>query len=210
VDHVIEDSAYNTELLKEAARANKSKYEILNEEILKLEKEDCCLTKDYHLLGYFHGNRSPRANPNLKGMISGISSNLTKAELCKKYLSAIQSVALGTRHIIESLNAGGYNIKNLHMCGGGTKNPIWLREHADSTGCEINLPKEQDAVLLGSAILAASAAGLFPSAVDAMRAMSVIGEKISPRTDMKSYYDKKYKIFLEMYEDQMKYKKIIE
>lgn len=49
----------------------------------------------------------------------------------------IQSVALGTRHIIDVMNDNGYNISVIRMNEGGTKNPIWLWEHADITGCQV-------------------------------------------------------------------------
>ena len=42
-------------------------------------------------------------------------------------------------------------------CGGDTKNPVFLREHADATGCRVVLPREPEAVLLGAAMLGAVA-----------------------------------------------------
>lgn len=74
------------------------------------------------------------------------------------YLATIQGLAYGTRDIIEALNARGYGIDTIIAAGGGTKNPIFLREHANATNCRIILPKEPDSVLLGSAILGAMAA----------------------------------------------------
>ncbi|QDT65263.1 FGGY-family carbohydrate kinase [Calycomorphotria hydatis] len=48
---------------------------------------------------------------------------------------------------------GSYRIDTILACGGGTKNPVFLREHADITGYSIMLSKEQESVLLGSAML---------------------------------------------------------
>ena len=209
VDIVIRDSSYYPKLMAEAEETGKDQYQILNDEIYRLEEDDPYFNKDFHLLGYFHGNRSPRGNPYLKGMISGISMNETKTELAKKYLAAIQSVAYGTRHIIEELNKKGHQIEEIHICGGGTKNPVWLREHADITGCEMVLTKEPEAVLLGSAILAAAASKTFPSVQEAMSTMSEIGYSVSARIEMKPYHDLKYRVFHEMYEDQIKYEKMM-
>ena len=66
------------------------------------------------------------------------------------YLATVQSIAYGTRNIIEALNARGYQISRLYAVGGGTKNPLWLQEHADVTGADIYLPEEPEAVLLGA------------------------------------------------------------
>jgi len=209
VDFVIRDSSYYPKLMEEVEKTGKDQYQILNDEIYRLEESDPYINKNFHLLGYFHGNRSPRANPYLKGMISGLSMNETKTELAKKYLAAIQSVAYGTRHIVEELNKNGHQIKEIHICGGGTKNLIWLREHADINDCEMVLTKEPEAVLLGSAILAAAASKIYPTIQEAMSTMSEIGNSIWARKEMKSYHDLKYRVFHEMYKDQIKYEKMM-
>jgi FGGY-family pentulose kinase len=206
LDQVIEDSAVYPDLKKQADQGNRSVYEILNEEVSRLLKDEMHPTQDFHLLGYFHGNRSPRADPHLRGMISGLSLNKTRAELAKRYLSAIQSVAYGTRHIIETMNQCGHRIIKISMCGGGTKNPLWLKEHADITGCEIQLPEEPEAVLLGGAILGAAASGAFADMAEAAKAMVKTGEVIQPDKSSQAFHDKKYRVFLEMYNDQIKYK----
>jgi len=205
LDHIVSDSACFSKLKQEAEQRGDSPYRLLDELIWQMEKEDPYITKNFHLLGYFHGNRSPRANPYLKGMISGLTLNQTKEELAKKYLAAIQSVAYGTRHIIKALNEAGHQIKKIHMCGGTAKDKIWLREHADITDCEIGLPQDLESVLMGGAMLAATASGNFPNLYAAIQGMWAMGEKVLPRDSFKDYHDKKYKVFHEMYHDQIKY-----
>ncbi len=211
IDYIISESAIFPDLKREAKKKGASYYEILNDVINEMEKENIYLTKDFHLLGYFHGNRSPRANPNLKGMISGLTLNQTKMELAKKYLAAAQSVAYGTRHIIETMNEAGHKIKNIHMCGGIAKNRLWLREHVDITGYEIVLPEELESVLLGGAILASTASGYYPDIYTAIKFMWGKGEKIIPGDQLKQqFHEKKYRVFQELYLDQLKYQKMME
>ena len=62
------------------------------------------------------------------------------------------------QQLVISKSLKGLTIDKIHACGGGTKNPLWLQEHADITGCDIVLPREPEAMLLGTAILAAVAA----------------------------------------------------
>ena len=40
----------------------------------------------------------------------------------------------GTRHIIESMNKAGHFIDTLFLCGGLTKNELFIQTHADVTG----------------------------------------------------------------------------
>ena len=97
-----------------------------------------------------------------------------------------------------------YSIDTIFACGGGTKNRIFLREHADITGCRIVLPKEPEAVLLGSAILGAVASGDFSSILDAMAGMNDIGNVIQPDSGgVSEYHQAKYLVFQKMYDDQM-------
>ncbi|MGR5142039.1 FGGY-family carbohydrate kinase [Photobacterium sp. DNB23_23_1] len=208
VDHVIRTSSVYPALKQRAEVEGKTVYNIINDRLLVLEQGGE-ITSEFHLLGYYHGNRSPRANPNLKGMISGLTLNDSLDELVIHYLSAIQSVAYGTRHIIDTMVEHGHQINEIHMCGGGTKNPIWLREHADICQCDVVLPKEVNAVLLGSAMLAASASDTYPTLFDAIGSMYAEGDRIQPNAERSTFHDKKYQVFLEMYHDQMKYKSIM-
>ncbi|MBL8028336.1 MAG: FGGY-family carbohydrate kinase [Fibrobacteres bacterium] len=210
IDHVIRNSEVFASLKAEAEEKKISIYELLNKNVEKLRLEEGEPTKNFHLLDYFHGNRSPRADASLRGTVVGQSLNRTADEAARLYLAAIQSVAYGTRHIIEEMNRAGHKIKRIHMCGGGTKNTLFLKEHADITGCEIVLSKESEAVLLGSAILAASASGVYDSIFSAMKSMNGTLNSILPDKSRKTFHDKKYSVYLEMYKDQMKYKEIME
>ena len=146
----------------------------------------------------------------MKGMVSGLKLSDTLDDLAVLYLAAVQSVAYGTRHIIEEMNSHGFAIETIAACGGGTKNEVFLREHADITGCSVILPQEPEAVLLGSAILGASASGVYPNILQAMAAMSRVGRSIAPAKGRAAEYHRaKYQVFHRMYEDQMNYRKLM-
>ena len=130
----------------------------------------------------------------------GLTLNQTLSEVAKQYYATVQAIAYGTRHIIEAMNEKGYEISEIYMCGGHTKNEIFLQEHADITGCRIYLPKEREAMLLGTAILATVAAGKYRNVIDAMKSMSKAGQVITPKTHFQKYHEGKYKIFKLMYE----------
>jgi FGGY-family pentulose kinase len=214
IDHIIFSNVLAAELQQQAQRADQSIYEILRVKLEKLAKKvkfPAALTKELHVLPDFHGNRSPRANPDAKGMISGLTLSNSEDELALLYFATIQAIGYGAKHIIETLNEHDSAINTIFICGGGANNPLLLQEHADITGCPIVLPKEKEAVLLGSAILGAVAAKKFDSIIDAMTAMSGAEKIISPTENKKiiNYHAKKYQIFLEMYQDQMKYKSML-
>jgi FGGY-family pentulose kinase len=113
-----------------------------------------------HVLPDFHGNRSPLADPHALGVISGLALDASRDSLARLYYRTAVGIALGTRHILDALNAAGYAINHLHVTGGHAQNPLLMELYADTTGCTVVTPAEDDAVLLGTAIAAATAAGL--------------------------------------------------
>jgi len=210
IDHVIVSHARAAELQAQAGATGRTVYELLNDRIEKLARSEAFpaeLTRELHVLPYFHGNRSPRADASLRGMISGLRLGDGVDDLAVLYLATIQAVAHGTRHIIDTLNGHGYRIDTMFACGGGTKNPVFLREHADITGCRIVLPGEPEAVLLGSAILGAVASGDFDSVFEAMIAMNRADQLLKPAGGATAEYHRaKHGVFHRMYDDFMAYR----
>jgi len=215
IDHIIFSHAAAASLQTVAKAQHTTIYDILNARLDALVQSDhgeppALLTSDLHVQPDFHGNRSPRANPTLRGGLTGLALSATIDDLALQYLAAIQAVAYGTRHILEEMNKKGYAIKTLLACGGGTKNPVFLREHADITGCAIVLPREPEAVLLGSAVLGAVAAGYYRGVLPAMNAMNAAGKVIEPaKGRLVTYHDRKYQVFHRMHTDFLAYRRII-
>lgn len=214
IDHMIQSHPCYATLRDQGKTQGKTIYEVLNDLLRKMAGEPekiAFLTRDIHMLPYFHGNRSPRANPNLTGILTGLKLSRTPEDMALHYLATIQAIALGARHIIETMNQTGYSIDTIMASGGGTKNPIFVQEHANATGCAMLLPEESEAMLLGSAMMGTVAAGVYESLPEAMNAMSRIGKTVTPQTnEIKHYYDRKYQVFREMYHDHIKYRQMMQ
>ncbi|XP_054806367.1 uncharacterized protein LOC129309049 isoform X2 [Prosopis cineraria] len=213
LDHVIENHAASPHLANLAASQKVSVFELLNKILEKLLSEQnhpfvAALTEDTHVLPDFHGNRSPIADPKAKGVVCGLTLDTSEKQLALLYLATVQGIAYGTRHIVEHCNAHGHKIKTLLACGGLSKNPLFIQEHADIIGCPIILPRESESVLLGAAILGAVASKKFSTLSEAMKALNAAGQVIHPSEDPKvrKYHDTKYKIFRSLYEQQLSYR----
>lgn len=215
IDHVIFSHAAAAGLRLEAKRSGRTIYELLNARLDTLAESErapfpAALTRELHILPDFHGNRSPRADPTLRGVMSGLTLSATADDLARRYLAAIQAVAYGTRHIIEEMNRRGYAIDTLLICGGGTKNPVFLREHADVTGCRLVLPAEPEAVLLGSAVLGAVAGGEHATVLGAMQSMNAAGRIIAPtRGAVARFHAAKYRVFHRLHADFLAVRKLM-
>ncbi|XP_078443617.1 FGGY family of carbohydrate kinase isoform X2 [Wolffia australiana] len=216
LDHIVENHLASPLVANHAASLGISLYEFLNRK-LKSMAEDLnvpfisFLTEDMHLLPDFHGNRSPMADPNSKGVVCGLTLDTSERQLAVLYLATLQGIAYGTRHIVEHCNSHGHKIDTLLACGGLAKNPLYIQEHADITGCPIILPRETESVLLGAAILGAVASRKYANLHEAMRALSAAGQVIHPSQDerVKKYHDAKYQIFRSLYEQQLTHRSIM-
>jgi FGGY-family pentulose kinase len=214
VDFVIESSPDYADHLKEANARGITIYQRLNEQLGSLAKavsrdDPAPLTRHLHVLDYHLGNRSPHADPHARGTVDGLTMDAGRDALALQYLATIQAVAYGTRAIIDAMNAQGYRIDRILATGGGTKNPLFLQQHADATGMPIVLGGESESVLLGAAILGAKASGGYGSVIEAMRAMSRTGQTILPNPAMRAYHDAKYAVYKSMYQAQLRHREIM-
>ncbi|KAM4023241.1 FGGY carbohydrate kinase domain-containing protein isoform 2-T2 [Anomaloglossus baeobatrachus] len=187
IDHVVQGHDGYGELEKKAKSGGRHLYECLNDHLdrLRASRPPDLLTGDLHVWPDFHGNRSPLADLTLKGMVVGLTLSKGLDDLALLYLATVQSIALGTRHILDTMKSSGHNISSLYLCGGLSKNPLFVQMHADITGLPVILSKEVESVLVGAAILGACASRDFTSIREAMQKMAKVGKIVLPNTEHK-------------------------
>lgn len=210
LDFVVENHPGYENIKQEIEDKGFSKYDILNDKIKIFSHNQftCSLTKNIHVLPYFHGNRSPYANPDLKGMICGLTLSKSVEDLVLLYYSTIQSLCYETKQIISHLEEHNseYNFDTICFSGGLSANEIFIQELADITQCNI-LVSQSQAMLLGSSMVAGTALGYFTSIEESMKSIVPVGKLITPSTDdfVKNYHSKKQKVFSIMYKHQLEY-----
>ncbi len=148
--------------------------------VTALRAADPDLAPRLHVLPDFHGSRSPHPDPRALGVISGLPLDASFDALCCLYWRTCTAIALGLRAVIEHLEAHGVPIATLHAAGGHTRNPLLLQLYPDVTGRPTIEPHAPDAVLLGTAMVAATGAGLHPSLAAATTAMHQGGTLRAP------------------------------
>ena len=163
IDYVLSNHAWGSRLL--AAHSQKSVLEMLHFLLERLDTGSyLALTKDIHVLPYFLGNRSPRADPSLLGVFVGLSPYETIESQAQVYLATVQALCYATRHIIDTMKDSGYSLQELIVSGGLGQNEIFLQELADITSITVQTTKENDAaVSIGASVLGAVACGHFSS-----------------------------------------------
>ena len=155
----------------------------------------------------------PRADPTLRGMVAGLKLSDPMDSLALLYLATMQAIAHGTRHIIDGDERRRATASTRSSPrGGDTKNPVFLREHADATGCRVVLPAEPEAVLLGAAMLGAVAVGRPAAACSPRwRAMNRAAprHRAGRRRRWRGTTQAKYRVFQRMHDDQLAYRALM-
>ncbi len=129
------------------------------------------------VLDYWQGNRTPYVDPEARGVIRGLSLKHTTGHL---FRAIIEGIAYGTEHILRTFRQNGLVVDEMVAAGGPTKSSQWMQIHADVSNVPIVLTAVPDAPALGSAILGAVAAGLFPDIPSAARQMVRVRARIEP------------------------------
>jgi len=166
--------------------------------VAELRRATPDLAPRLHVLPDFHGNRSPNADPRALGVISGLPLDSSFDALARLYWRTCVGIALGLRAILERLNQHGYVIDTLHVTGGHTRNPLLMELYADATRCRTVEPAAPDAVLLGTAMVAAAGAGLHPTLAAAGAAMHQGGATRDPDMGTAGRYERDWRAFLAM------------
>ncbi|OCP36415.1 FGGY-family carbohydrate kinase [Ensifer sp. LC163] len=152
-----------------------------------------------HVLPDFHGNRSPLADPHGLGVISGLPLDSSFDALCRLYWRTCVAIALGIRHILETMREVGYELDTLHVTGGHVRNALLMELYCDVTGCRVVAPDAPDAVLLGTAMAAAVSGQVHVDLGAAGAAMASGGREQLPNAAMREIYDGDYRRFLALY-----------
>jgi L-ribulokinase len=154
-------------------------------------------------LDWLNGNRSILNDATLSGLVLGLTTE-TKAE--DIYLAFMESLAFGTRIILEAFETGGISIDKLYACGGlPLKNRLLMQIFADVTGKDVGVVTAPNASCLGAAMFGAVAAGKLEGGYDTIfEAANKMSDKNTIRyhSNHKSHkvYNDLYNVYKELHD----------
>lgn len=221
--HVIETHPAFQEATSAAETSNTNIYDYLNEHLGKMaEKENAphiaWLGRHFFFYGDLFGNRSPIADPNMKGSVIGLSSDKSINGLALYYYATLEFIALQTHQIVSAMNKSGHVISSIFMSGSQCQNSLLMALIATACDMPVLIPRYvHAAVVHGAAMLGAKAAstdkdGNSEPLWDIMDRMSKPGKTVRPTADknLKKLLEAKYKVFLEQCESQQRYRKEVD
>ncbi|OGO28245.1 MAG: hypothetical protein A2W33_06965 [Chloroflexi bacterium RBG_16_52_11] len=143
-----------------------------------------------HLMGAF----SPEENPAARGVFSGFTLSHSKGYFVRALL---EGVAFNLRQNLAAMNEAGLHFNEVRTSGGGARSPLWNQIKADVCGMPILTLANEETALLGDAILAGVASGIFSSVREACAEMVAIKERIQPG-DARVAYESAYQRYYDL------------
>ena len=148
-------------------------------------------------LDWMNGRRTPDANQELKGAITGLTLGSSAPRI---FRALVEATAFGSRAIVERMREEGVRIDNVIGIGGiALKSPFIMQTLSDVLNMPIKVCKTEQACALGAGMFAATAAGIYDKVEDAQKAMnSGFEHTYHPNPEKVAAYTNIYKEYMEI------------
>jgi L-ribulokinase len=148
-------------------------------------------------LDWMNGRRTPDANQNLKGVISGLNLG---SDAPRIFRALVGATAFGSKAIVDRFVREGVRIDGVIALGGvAKKSPFVMQIVADVLNMPIKVARSEQACALGSAMAAAVVAGIYSTTAEAQKKMGGGFEKTyTPNPENAAKYQALYAKYLKL------------
>ena len=147
-------------------------------------------------LPYLSGERTPHADPDVRGAFVGLSLGHDRGSLAR---AVLEGVAFGLRDSLDLLRETGIEVSAGRASGGGARSRLWL----EIVASVLELPLERVAVdegaAYGAALLGGVAAGAWSNVGEAVAACVRPAETIEPNPAWVDHYRERHAAFRALY-----------
>ncbi len=143
-----------------------------------------------HLMGAF----SPEPNLAARGTFTGFTLSHTRAHFVRALL---EGVAFLLKQNLDMIKRTGIKVAEIRSTGGGAHSGLWNQIKADVCNLPVLTMESEETGLLGDAILAGVASGVFPSIQAGCKSMVRLKDDYRPGK-MVGAYLRPYKLFCDL------------
>lgn len=164
--------------------------------LLSKKANELPLCEDDELaIDWLNGRRTPNANQMLKGAFLDLDLG---SDAVKMFKALVESTCFGAKKIVDQFIDQGVTIKGLIGLGGvAKKSPFIMQMMADVMDMPIKIHKSEQTCAIGSAMFAATVAGIYPKVEDAMAAMGQGFDAVyHPNKEKAAIYAKRYQLYI--------------
>jgi xylulokinase len=144
----------------------------------------------------FNGSTAPIVDPFARGAFIGLKLSHQRSHIIR---SILEGISLEIRWMLEAIKTTGVPIDEVRLAGGGSKNPFWNQIHADILNRPVKTILIPDAALVGGAMCAAVALGVYSDFEQAADAFVQLGAVIEPRQESASLYGETFQRYINLF-----------
>jgi xylulokinase len=145
---------------------------------------------------YLAGERTPHADPDVRGAFFGISLRHDRGALVR---AVLEGVAFGLRDSLELLRELGVEPDVGRCSGGGARSPLWRRIVASVLELPLETTAAEEGSAYGAALLAGCANGVFGDPREAADRCVAVNERVEPDAAWTGAYRAGYERFRTLY-----------
>jgi len=134
---------------------------------------------------YLAGERTPHADPDVRGAYTGLSLRHDRGALWRAML---EGVAFGLRDSLELLRSLGCTPSVGRVSGGGARSELWLRIVASALQLPLERMESDEGSAFGAALLAGVRAGVFADADEAVARCVRVRDVVEPEWEYEETY----------------------
>jgi xylulokinase len=157
------------------------------------------------MLPYFSGERTPIHDTHAKGTIFGLNLTHTRGDL---FRAALEGIAFGTNHILETYDDVGETPRNIFAVGGGTRNKVWAQATSDISGKNQILRSKSMGASYGNAFLTALALG--NTKPQDIKTWNPVASEFVANSEHAEIYRKHYDVFRKLYDRNRDLMKVLD
>ena len=155
-----------------------------------------CGTEGLLFAPYLQGERTPHADPDVRGAFTGLSLRHDRGALAR---AVMEGVAYGLRDSLELLRERGVEPAVGRVSGGGSRSDLWLRIVASVLDLPLERTESDAGAAFGAALLAGVRSGVFGDAAEAVARCVRPAGTIEPDPEWVGAYAEGYERFRALY-----------
>jgi xylulokinase len=171
------------------------------EKIVQLAESAPAGSDNLLFLPYLNGERLG-AHQNARAQFFGLTSGHGIAHL---HRAVMEGVAFAALRNLRLMKAAGHTMDRLVASGGGAKTRLWLEIKASIYGSPIVVPKNSECGVVGCAILAGLATGVFRDFEDAVNGCVKFESEIAPNPAWIERYTPLGELFDDLHESSQRF-----
>ena len=148
------------------------------------------------VLPYWAGAATPYMDEGARGAVVGLTLGHTAADF---YRAVMEGVVYEMKLNLERLKQAGICPKSLRAAGGGAASEVWMQMRADILGVPVAALDHAEAGAAGCAMMAGTAAGIYPDLYAASEKFIHERKVYDPRKEHQEVYEKYYERYRELY-----------